>query len=678
MKPSTADLQSRISNIYNHLYANAEMRTPHAIANEVGKILHVAMFIEEQIKNNSPAFSFTPKQSKEILNGLNEVFSKTIRREFKQMNKKWKFYEDNEEIRLNDFDIAYTCNQLSGILVSDKTRDVFGDATEIFRASWAKQIGGQFFTDGLVTRLAMQMLDFDPRNGDDLVDICAGTGGFLLAGLNHIRELLEKENLDGNLEKELVKLAKRSLKGQEVDKEVCQVANATLASRLGKNQNGFVQNGDSLILSEENKISFNSHLCVASNPPFGTKITIKDYRVLQNFDLAKTNSRTDTFFPMEKVSQRSPDILFVEQNVKLLVPGKGRLALVVPYQILSGPQASFIRNWLLKNTIIQSVVDLPSETFQPHTGTKTCLLTVKRREKPLESIEEIEDCDIFMAIPKWIGHDRRGNPVYKKLLDGKQSNEILTDFPELEEAFEKWKQGENPNEIYADCFVASSKQIAQSELQQLNAQFHKPSRYSAATETSKKWKFVKIEDVVKRIFYPTRFKRHYVDYSGGAIPFFGGSDIVQLFSWTGKWLAPNSPKLGELTVEKDWLLITRSGSTGIVSIVPEAWENYAMSEHIIRIVPDETKISPYYLLGFLRSEYCQEVIGKGVFGSVIDEIDPISIGKIKMPVPISEKEYNQIIEPIQKAEQARNEAILMTETSLKNLNAKLTKEFSTA
>jgi type I restriction enzyme M protein len=678
MKTSTAELQSRISNIYNHLYANAEMRTPHGIANEVGKILHVAMFIEEQLKNNVPAFSFSLKQSKEILNGLNKVFAETIRKEFRQMNKKWKFYDDNEEVKLNDFDIAYTCGQLSGILVSDKSRDVFGDATEIFRASWAKQIGGQFFTDGLVTKLAMRLLEFDPREGDDLVDICAGTGGFLLAGLNHIREILEKENLNGNLEKELIKLAKKSLKGQEIDKEVCQVANATLASRIGKTLNDLVQNGDSLILSDDNKIGFDSHLCVASNPPFGTKITVKDYRVLQNFDLAKTNSRTDTFFPMEKVSTRSPDILFVEQNVKLLIPGKGRLSLVVPYQILSGPQASFIRNWLMKNTIIQSVIDLPSETFQPHTGTKTCLLTVKRREKPLETIEELEDYDIFMAIPKWIGHDRRGNPVYTKSPEGKQSTEILTDFPQLEEAFEKWKNGENPNEIYADCFVISSKQIAHSELQQLNAQFHKPSKYTPATETNDKWNFVKIEDVVKKIFYPTRFKRHYVDYFNGAIPFYGGSDIVQLFSWTGKWISPNSPKLDELTVEKDWLLITRSGSTGIVSIVPEAWEGYAMSEHIIRIVPDETKISSHYLLGFLRSEYCQEIINKGVFGSVIDEIDPTFIGKIKMPVPTSKKLYNQIIEPIQKAEQARNEAILMTETSLKNLNSKFTKEFSTA
>ena len=111
-----------------------------------------------------------------------------------QMNELWNFYAVEDGLNLSDFDITYTCCQLNGVIVSDKTRDVFGDAIEIFRGQWAKQIGGQFFTDGLVTKLAMELLDFDPRKGDDLVDICSGTGGFLLAGLNHIRELLEKEN----------------------------------------------------------------------------------------------------------------------------------------------------------------------------------------------------------------------------------------------------------------------------------------------------------------------------------------------------------------------------------------------------------------------------------------------------------------------------------------------------
>jgi hypothetical protein len=78
----------------------------------------------------------------------------------------------------------------------------------------------------------------------------------------------------------------------------------------------------------------------------------------------------------------------------------------------------------------------------------------------------------------------------------------------------------------------------------------------------------------------------------------------------------------------------------------------------------------------LRSQYCQEIIAKGVFGSVIDEIDPNFIGKIEMPIPINEMELSDIIEPIQKAEQARSEAIMLTEMSIKDLNQTFHTQFA--
>ena len=84
----TAELQSKITNIYNHLYANATTRTPHGIANEVGKILHTAMFIEEQKMATQPAFSFTAKQLKENLNGFSEIFAQSLRKQFVQMNQR--------------------------------------------------------------------------------------------------------------------------------------------------------------------------------------------------------------------------------------------------------------------------------------------------------------------------------------------------------------------------------------------------------------------------------------------------------------------------------------------------------------------------------------------------------------------------------------------------------------
>lgn len=671
---STAKLQKAITNIYNHLYANSEKKTPQGISNEVGKILHTGMYLEEYTLKK-PAYLFSKSEEKFYLEKSPNTYAKSLKENFQLMNDVWNIYETDAEINLKDYDIVYTCIQLNGIEISDPKKDVFGDSLEIFRSQWAKQIGGQFFTDSLVTRLSMKLLEFDPRKGDDLLDICSGTGGFLLAGLNHIKFLLESSNEDNkNIEKEIIELAQKSIFGQEYDKEVCSIANSTIKARIGCESYDFVIQGDSLeydnFNNKKSKIKYNSHNCIAGNPPFGTKITIKDSKILEHYELARVKARQDDF-SNSKITPRAPDILFLEQNIKLLKPGSGRLSLVVPYQILSGPQALYIRKWLLLNTIITSVIDLPGETFQPHTGTKGCLLTLIKREKPLSNFEEIENYEIFMSTPKWIGHDRRGNPVFKKNIQGISTDELLTDFTELEESYELYKKGKDFVKAHNQSFKISIKDVLNTSLNQLNAQFHKPSEFKVSKTNSKLWNIVKLKDVVDKIFYPGRFERGYVEYFPGAIPFYGGKEIIQMVVDSSKWISPNHPKLKELEVKKGWILITRSGTTGIVSIVPEAWDGYAMSEHVIRIIPNEEKINPSYLLAFLKTKYCQDLISKGVYGSVIDSITPEFIGNIEVRIPKENNLLMEIIEKTSKSEIRRNEALILSHESINELNENL-------
>ena len=688
---TTADLQQRMLRIYDHLYANASVRTGSAIAIEIGKILHVASYIENQRPGllaeeqfQLPAFKFDSNTLKQIGRGeigaCGEV-AKRVQLQFCRMNEAWHLYEATTHINLKDTDLAYTCGELSGLIVSDKNRDVFGDALEVFRGQWAKRAGGQFFTDQHVTSLAMTLLDFDPRRGDDLVDLCAGTGGFLLAGLNHIHELLEQSG--EVVESEFAALASSSLKGQEVDPEVREVANSTLTSRLGIVDHQIVALGDSLKIdtfSSKNpaQIRYANHRCVATNPPFGTKITIKDEGLLKHYELALLGARDTTTVAQSKISRRAPDILFLEQNIKLLQPGHGRLAIVVPYQILSGPQTCFVRQWLLRQAEILAVIDLPADTFQPHTGTKGSLLVVKRRSVPLENLDQVQDNPIFMSMPRWIGHDRRGNPVYRRNADGTSTGEILSDFTAVKEAFNAFLEGGDVVAAHPESFQVDYREICKDHLLRLNASFHKPnhsithhtSPQLVPSETSD-WEYVFLRDVVKKIFYPGRFKRNYTDFYSDAVPFLGGSNISQLLIVTDKWLRHDDPHLEELKVRAGWVLITRSGSTGIVSSVPQAWDGYAISEHVIRIVPDEEKINPAYLYAFLKTEFAQILLSKGVFGSVIDEINPDFIGAIKVPVPRSSAILDNINETITKAQTARDLAIGLLNEAVADLNYRL-------
>ena len=684
-RPSAAELQQRILRIYDHLYANSAKRTPGGIAREAGKILHAGMFAE-QVENVRPAFNFSPLELEALRRGAKEIcggIAEDTRQRFKRMNQAWKLYGRGEKLLLDDFDLSFTCSELTGILISSPDQDVFGDAFEIFRSEWAKRAGGQFFTDPLVTHLAMSLLDFDPRRGDDLVDISAGTGGFLLAGINHTRALLEADHDNGPIETTLAELALKNIHGQEVDEEICGIANGTLAARLGLAHGSFVALGDSLAPvafdSDQHAIRLGQHLCAATNPPFGTKITIKDPQILLHYELAATKAddsaqrRNATH-----VRARPPDVLMLERNINILKPGEGRLAIVLPYQLLSGPQAIFVRRWLLRNAQPIAVIDLPPETFQPHTGTKTALVVVRRRPEPLGEPQDADDDPIFMSIPRWIGHDRRGNPVYRREADGSITGEILTDFAEVADAYSLFKQGKRPNAAHPASFRVPALKITTDPLLRLNALYYRPREHRVSGRARKtggqpaRYSTVRLEDVVKRIFFPGRFKRNYVDYFPGAVPFLGGSNITELIPPVKKWIRPDDPKLPALRVEAGWILITRSGSTGIVSSVPTAWAGYAMSEHVIRIVPDPAKLDPHYLEAVLRTELVQEQVSRGVFGSVIDEITPEFLGQLAIPIPSDKRVLNRISREVQRSAQARQTAIESIAGAVDELNSTLT------
>jgi restriction endonuclease S subunit len=144
---------------------------------------------------------------------------------------------------------------------------------------------------------------------------------------------------------------------------------------------------------------------------------------------------------------------------------------------------------------------------------------------------------------------------------------------------------------------------------------------------------------------------------------------------TEKALSAEDPHLHDLIVEKDWILVTRSGSTGIVSRVPKAWDGYAVSEHVIRIIPNK-KMMFYadYVETILRSQWGQDLLAMGVFGSVIDEITPEFISELPIPVPKDldkVKEISKSAASVTKARDIAAEGLLKAQVDLESLLKKL-------
>ena len=206
------------------------------------------------------------------------------------------------------------------------------------------------------------------------------------------------------------------------------------------------------------------------------------------------------------------------------------------------------------------------------------------------------------------------------------------------EAWEAFRSGGDPSDIFADAFAISATEVTSVNDLRLNAAFYHPrartlQRRIRSVSAPGTFRTVRLGDEVARVFCPGRFKRAYVESDADAVLFLGGSNITQFVATNRKYLSKRDPRLEELLVREGWILVTRSGSTGVISRVPSTWDGLAVSEHVIRIVPKEDWLCADYLETFLRSQWGQQLLAAGIFGSVIDEITPEHVADLYVPVP---------------------------------------------
>lgn len=141
-----------------------------------------------------------------------------------------------------------------------------------------------------------------------------------------------------------------------------------------------------------------------------------------------------------------------------------------------------------------------------------------------------------------------------------------------------------------------------------------------------------LRDLTKTIFYPPRFKRIWSTEELG-IPFVGSTEIVQLVPERRKFLVSQQVEdRGDLFVERGWILLTRSGSVGRLVFANRSLAGLAVSEHVIRIVPNDRALSGY-LYAFLSSDAGQALIERSTFGSAVLEIEPSHLEAIQVPLP---------------------------------------------
>jgi type I restriction enzyme M protein len=263
--------------------------------------------------------------------------------------------------RLSDALLKDLIEHFSGLSFGNKNiaSDVLGDAYEYLIKKFAdatNKKAGEFYTPRSVVRLMIEMLD--PREGESIYDPACGTGGMLLAAVQHVKEM------HGD-----VKRLYGRLFGQEKNLTTSAIARMNLF--LHGIEDFQIIRGDTLrnpAFFEVDKLA--TFDCVIANPPFSLEKWGED--VWANDPFGRN------FAGMPPSS--SGDYAWVQHMIKSMAEVTGRMAVVLPQGALfrKGVEGN-IRQKLLEMDLIEGVIGLAPNLFYG-TSLAACILLLRKRK----------------------------------------------------------------------------------------------------------------------------------------------------------------------------------------------------------------------------------------------------------------------------------------------------------
>jgi len=193
----------------------------------------------------------------------------------------------------------------------------------------------------------------------------------------------------------------------------------------------------------------------------------------------------------------------------------------------------------------------------------------------------------------------------------------------------------------------------------INAYYYQP-KFEEIEEAVKKGKFeVKsLKHFITKIHYGASVKNEYVDEG---IPLLRILNLKpNKFDLRNVVKLPESMKkdLGNAFVKEGDLLISRSGTVGLVSVVPKDAGGFAFGSFMIKFCLDE-KINKYYVSVWLNTKLQNLLIERDKIGAIQGNITIGTIEDFKIPLPplsIQNKMADEVKKRIQKAEQLQKEA----------------------
>ncbi len=394
---------------------------------EVFKLIFAKLF-DEQIGATDNQYNLEFRNS-----GLSDIqLKEKIEKLFKKASNKWPgVFPIDAKISLTPPHLAICVASLEGVKLFNSNLDVVDEAFEYLISKSSKGEKGQYFTPRYVIDMCVKMLN--PTMEETMIDTAAGSSGFPVHTIFHVwkqMQISEKKPVNHLF----TAIPKGYSETEYVKEKVYAIDFDEKAVRVARTLNLIAGDGHTNVLhlnsldyarwvtvtrdedwvdtynegfkrlkklrQGEDFSHFNFDVLMA-NPPFAGEV--KEGQILSRYELGMKNGKT-----LRSVSR---DTLFIERNLNFLKPG-GRMAIVLPQGRFNNNLDKHIREYITEHCRILAVVGLHSNTFKPHTGTKTSVLFVQKWDEKL--CPKVDDYNIFFATQKLDGKNNSGVKVYWK------------------------------------------------------------------------------------------------------------------------------------------------------------------------------------------------------------------------------------------------------------------------
>ena len=267
-------------------------------------------------------------------------------------------FEDANNYMKNGTLLRQVINKINGIdFNASDDRHMFGDIYEkLLKDLQAAGNSGEFYTPRAVTQFIVEQVN--PRLGETVLDPACGTGGFLVCAIEHLRKQAKTAAHEKTIQECFSGIEKKHLP------HVLCMTNLLLH---GIDVPSNVRHDNTLARPLKDWGPKERVDVIITNPPFG----------------GNEEDGIESNFPAEFRTRETAD-LFLVLLMKLLNPG-GRAGIVLPDGTLFGEGVKTrIKEELLKECNLHTIVRLPKTVFAPYTPTATNLLFFTKGEPTTE------------------------------------------------------------------------------------------------------------------------------------------------------------------------------------------------------------------------------------------------------------------------------------------------------